>query len=88
MLLGTAKCKFWYWVQIIQKGIKHFLQRKCESWGGTTGADPGFCQGGGLAGPKNFSRRSAPRKIFGTLLGGSGGMLPHKVFKIESARLP
>ena len=54
---------------------------------GQAGADPGFCQGGWLAGPKKFSRRAAPRKIFGALLGGSGGMLPQKIFKIESARL-
>ena len=54
---------------------------------GVTGADPEFCQGGWLAGPKNFLRRAVPRKIFGALLGGSGGRLPQKVFKIESARL-
>ena len=43
-----------------------------------SGADPGFCQGGWLAGPQ---------KIFGAVLGGYGGMLPQKIFKIESARL-
>ena len=52
-----------------------------------TGADPGFCQGGWLAGPKKFSRHAAPRKNFGALLGVSGGMLPQEIFKIETARL-
>ena len=52
-----------------------------------SGADPGFWQGGWLAGPQNISRRAAPRKIFGAVLGGYGGMLPQKIFKIESARL-
>ena len=52
-----------------------------------SGADPGFCQGGWLAGPKKFSRRPTPRKIFGALVGGSGGMLPQKIFKTEIARL-
>ena len=46
-----------------------------------------ICQGGWLAGPKNFSRRAGPRKNVGALLGGSGAMFPEKIFKIESARL-
>ena len=46
-----------------------------------TGADPGFCQGGWLTGLE-------AQKIFGAFLGRSGGMLPQKIFKIESARLP
>ena len=41
---------------------------------GVTGADPGFLSGR-VAG--------WPQKFFGALLGGSGGMLPQKVFKID-----
>ena len=56
-----------------------------------TGADPGFCQGGWVGGwPQKLFQGAAPRKMFGALLGGlgaSGGMVPQKKFKIESARL-
>ena len=66
------------------KTIKRFLSNKIVS---REKVIPGFCQGGWLAGPQNLSRRAAPRKTFKALLGGSGGMLPQKIFKIESARL-
>ena len=36
---------------------------------------------------KHFFHIFSARKIFGTLLGESGGMLPQNIFKIESARL-
>ena len=47
-----------------------------------------FVREGGWLAPKIFrgAQRTVPREMFGALLGGSG-MLPQKIFKIESARL-
>ena len=42
---------------------------------------PGGC------GPKHSSSRAGARKIFWTLVGGSGSMLPQKILKISVLRL-
>ena len=50
---------------------------------GVTGADPGFLSGRVAGWPQIFFEAGSAKKIFGALLGGSGGMLPQKVFKID-----
>ena len=47
----------------------------------------GFCAWGAVPDPKNFFEpQSGEENCFG-LLGGSGGMLPQKIFKIKGPRL-
>ena len=43
----------------------------------------GFLSGRVAGWPQKFFEAGSAKKIFGALLGGSGGMLPQKVFKID-----
>ena len=70
-----------------QKILNEYFDRECE-WPDSVNVNAGiaqhFCDWGGLNKmPKAFLARAAGASV----LGGSGGMLPRKIFKINASRM-